>query len=80
MEKNALVFELSDGSEVELREAWDCCDNHKDCGSFVVVYDCKTGAILTRFNGTLPDLDDEDFDRDKYIKKIEDEISWAEID
>lgn len=78
MEENTLVLELSDGSEVKLREVWNCCDDHKDCGSVIEVFDCETSVILAHFNGTLPDLNDEDFDRDKYIKRIESEISWAE--
>ena len=78
MEENTLVLELSNGSEVKLHEVWNCCDGHKDCGSVIEVFDCETGAILAHFDGTLPDLEDEDFDRDKYIKIIESEISWAE--
>ena len=78
MEENTLVLELSNGSEVKLHEVWNCCDGHKDCGSVIEVFDCETGAILAHFDGTLPDFEDEDFDRDKYIKKIESEISWAE--
>ena len=78
MEENTLVLELSNGSEVKLHEVWCCYDGNKDCGSVVEVFDCETGAILARFDGALPDLDDEDFDRDKYIKRIESEISWAE--
>lgn len=78
MEENTLVLELSNGSEVKLHEVWICCGGHKDCGSVIEVLDCETGAILALFNGALPDLDDEDFDRDKYIKRIESEISWAE--
>lgn len=78
MEENTLVLELSNGSEVKLHEVWNCCDGHKDCGSVIEVFDCETGAILAHFDGTLPDLEDEDFDRNKYIKKIDSEISWAE--
>lgn len=78
MEENTLVLELSNGSEVKLHEVWNCCDGHKDCGSVIEVFDCETGAILAHFDGTLPDIEDEDFERDKYIKRIESEISWAE--
>ena len=66
---------LSNGEKVTLREYWDCDNGIESCGFHVVVYG-EDKEVLARFNGTFPDTEDEDYDEEEYIKKVEDEISW----
>ena len=66
-----MVIELSDGSEVRLREVWNCCDDIHDSGSTIEVYDNKDDSFMGSFLGILPDTDDEDFDMDYFVKWVE---------
>lgn len=75
-EANAIVLELSNGMEVELREVFNI--GKVNSISKIEVYDCENNCFICSFNGSLPDFDDEDFDIDGYIKKIEEEIDWSE--
>jgi hypothetical protein len=70
MEKN---FILSNGEEVTVKGAYDCDKST----SLIDVYD-SDNILIAEFNGTMPDFDDEDYDEEKFIKKIEEEISWYE--
>lgn len=64
---------LSDGQEVVIKGAYDC---NTSC-SLVDVYDTN-GVLLAEFVGYLPDFDNEDFDEEKFIRKVEEEIAWFE--
>lgn len=75
-EVNAIVLELSDGREVELREVFNV--GKVNSISKIEVYDCENNCFICAFNGSLPDFDDEDFDMEEYIKKVEREIDWSE--
>lgn len=71
MEKDIM---LSNGDEVTIKSAWDC---DKNC-SLIDVYDWN-GVLMAEFVGDMPDFDDEDFDEEKFIRKIEEEIAWFEV-
>ena len=66
-----MVIELSDGSEVRLHEVWNCCDDIHDSGSTIEVYDNKDDSFIGSFLGSLPDINDEDFDMDYFVKWVE---------
>ena len=68
------TFELSDGRKVTVKNAWDC---DKQC-SLIDVYDADESTLLAEYEGEIPDFDDEDFNLDKFVRKVEEEISWAE--
>ena len=68
------TFELSDGRAVIVKSAWDCDKSV----SLIDVYDADEGTLLAEYNGTMPDFDDEDFNLDKFVKEVEEEIAWAE--
>ena len=66
------TIELLDGTEVKLKEVWNCCDSTKDSGSSIEVYDAKTNILLTTLEGkSLPDTDDEDYNEDYFVEEIE---------
>ena len=65
-----MVIELNDGRKVELKECWNCCYDSNDCGSYIDVYDTNTNEIIASYRGTLPDIEDEDFDMDKWIDRV----------
>lgn len=65
-----VVIELNDGREVELKECWNCCDGVNDCGSYIDVYDTETNEVIASYHGTLPDIEDEDFDMDKWVDEV----------
>lgn len=69
---NEYVIELSDGTEVELAEKWEFTDD--DSYPIVEVIDCETNEVIGSYRGNLPDIDVEDFDMDKLIKKVEDNL------
>lgn len=69
MDGNEFVLVLSDGTEVELVDAWDITDD--DSYSVVEIWDCETNHVIGSYRGTLPDTEDEDFDCDKLIEKVE---------
>ena len=69
---NEYVIELSDGTEVELVEKWEITDD--DSYPIVEFIDCETNEVIGSYRGNLPDIDDEDFDMDKLIKKVEDNL------
>ena len=64
---------LSDGQEVVIKSAYDCNTSR----SLICVCD-KNGVLLAEFGGGFPDFDDEDFDEEKFIRKVEEEIAWFE--
>ena len=66
-----MVIELSDGSEVRLHEVWNCCDGIHDSGSMIEVYNNEDDSFIGSFLGSLPDTDDEDFDKNDFIKWVE---------
>jgi hypothetical protein len=66
------TIELLDGTEVKLKEVWNCCDGTRECGSSIEVYDAKTNILLTTLEGkSLPDTDDEDYNEDYFVEEIE---------
>ena len=73
---DVVVLELSDGTQVELKECWDIA--HGDSYSTTTIIRCEDISVICSFRGSLPDFDDEDFDMDEYVKKIEEEIDWHE--
>ena len=66
-----MVIELSDGSEVRLREVWNCCNGIHDSGSMIEVYNNEDDSFIGSFLGSLPDTNDEDFDMDYFVKWVE---------
>ena len=68
------TFELSDGRAVTVKSAWDCDKSV----SLIDVYDADEGTLLAEYAGEIPDFDDEDFNLDKFVKEVEEEIAWAE--
>lgn len=68
------TFELSDGRAVTVKSAWDCDKNV----SLIDVYGTGEGTLLAEYAGEIPDFDDEDFNLDKFVREVEEEISWAE--
>ena len=66
-----MVIELSDGSEVRLHEVWNCCDGIHDSGSMIEVYNNEDDSFIGSFLGSLPDINDEDFDMDYFVKWVE---------
>lgn len=74
-----LTLSLSDGTEVALQETWDCADDCTDSHSSIVVIDRETEEILCEYNGNLPDFEDEDFDLDALVSKIEEEIFYNQL-
>lgn len=68
------TFELSDGRAVTVKSAWDCDKSV----SLIDVYDADEGILLAEYAGEMPDFDDEDFDLGKFVREVEEEISWAE--
>lgn len=68
------TFELSDGRAVTVKSAWDCDKSV----SLIDVYDADEGTLLAEYAGEIPDFDDEDFNLDKFVRKVEEEIAWAE--
>lgn len=68
------TFELSDGRAVTVKSAWDCDKSV----SLIDVYDADEGTLLAEYAGEMPDFDDEDFNLDKFVREVEEEISWAE--
>lgn len=75
MEEESLVLALSDGSEVELVEAWTIDDESGDSYPEVEIYDCETNHLLGSYRGTLPDIDDDDFSSEDLIELVE-RIIW----
>lgn len=71
---DAICLELSDGTEVEVSEAWEIDDETNDSYSIVEIFNTENNRWLASYRGSLPDIDDEDFDCGKFIKKIEAEI------
>ena len=66
-----MVIELSDGSEVRLHEVWNCCDGIHDSGSMIEVYNNEDDSFIGSFLGSLPDTNDEDFDKNYFVKWVE---------
>ena len=71
-EDNSICLELSNGSEVEVKNAWIIEDN--DSYNAVEIWDTNTNEVIGMYKGSLPDIDDEDFDIDSFIEKIEEAI------
>ena len=74
MENDAIVIELNDGREVELVERWEITND--DSYSIVEVIDCENNSRLCSYRGVLPDMDDEDFDVNELINKVEEELDY----
>lgn len=72
MEEKSIVLELTNGQEVELSEVWDITDN--DSYSEVIITDCETNHVIGSYRGTLPDTEDEDFNTDDLIARVEREL------
>ena len=68
-----MVIKLSDGSEVRLHEVWNCCDGIHDSDSTIEVYNNEDDSFMGAFLGSLPDVNDEDFDFD-----MDDFVEWLE--
>jgi hypothetical protein len=68
------TFELSNGRAVTVKSAWDCDKSV----SLIDVYDADEGTLLAEYAGEIPDFDDEDFNLDKFVREVEEEIAWAE--
>ena len=66
-----MVIELSDGSEVRLHEVWNCCDGIHDSGSMIEVYNNEDYSFIGSFLGSLPDPNDEVFDMDYFVERLE---------
>lgn len=68
----SVVIELSNGQEVELNETWvvDDYDSYPE----VDIWDCETNRQISSFIGSLPDIEDEDFDMNKFVKFVEEAI------
>ena len=66
-----MVIKLSDGSEVRLHEVWNCCDGIHDSGSMIEVYNNEDDSFIGSFLGSLPDTNDEDFDKNYFVKWVE---------
>lgn len=62
---------LSDGSNVNLTETWECMDGCSDCHSEIVATDCETEKVLASWYGSLPDEEDEDFDLEEFSAEVE---------
>lgn len=69
MEEDAIVLELSNGQEVEVCERWEITDT--DSYPIVEIIDCETNHVLKSFRGSLPDIDDPDFNSGKFLDEIE---------
>ena len=69
-----MVIELSDGSEVRLHEVWNCCDGIHDSGSMIEVYNNEDDSFMGSFLGSLPDINDEDFNMDYFVKCVEENL------
>lgn len=72
MEKKNIVLELPNGDVVKLVDTWniDTCDSYPE----VEIYDNETGLLIGSYRGTLPDVDDEDFNIDALVAKVEESI------
>ena len=69
MEEDAIVLELSNGQEVEVREVWTITDD--DSFSEIEIVDCETNHVLKSFRDSLPDIDDPDFNSGKFLDEVE---------
>ena len=65
---DSLILELSNGQEVELTEYWEI---DEDSYPYVEIWDCDSSRVIGGYRGNLPDMDDEDFDKDEFISFIE---------
>ena len=70
---DAICLELSDGTEVELRDTWRIDDG----GSYDVVeiIDTNTNHVIGQYRGSIPDLGDEDYDVNELMEKVEKAIA-----
>ena len=66
-----MFIELSDGSKVILHEVWNYCNGIHDSCSEIEVYDNEDDSFMGSFLGSLPDIDDEDFDMDCFVEWLE---------
>lgn len=66
-----MFIELSDGSKVRLHEVWNYCNDIHDSGSEIEVYDNEDDSFIGSFLGSLPDIDDEDFDMNDFVECVE---------
>ena len=70
--EDAFVIDLGDGTEVKLVEKWEITD--VDSYPIVEVIDCETNEVIGSYFRTLPDIEDDDFDMDKLIKEVRDNL------
>jgi hypothetical protein len=72
MEEKNIVLELPNGDVVKLVDTWkiDTCDSYSE----IEIYDYETGLFIGSFRGTLPDVDDEDFNIDALVEKVKESI------
>lgn len=72
MEEKNIVLELPNGDVVKLVETWkiDTCDSYPE----IEIFDYKTSQLVGACRGTLPDVDDEDFNIDALVAKVEESI------
>ena len=70
MEEKNVVIEMPNGEKFGLVEVWNIDKGTNDSYSEVDIWDCETNHMIGSYRGTLPDMDDEDFNIDDLIAKI----------
>lgn len=64
-------IELSNGDIVNIRGCFNTGN-----GSDIIDVTDENGLLIAEFVGVMPDFDDEDFNKEAFIEKVENEISW----
>lgn len=70
MKEHEIFLELQNGQQIGLNSRWEITDT--DSYPIVEICDCETNECIASFKGALPDIDDPDFDLDRFVQKIED--------
>ena len=70
-------IETSEGEVLIVREVWNTCHGHMECGAALDVY-TEDGEFLHEIALEMPDTDDPDFDIEEFSQRVEEELDFID--